>query len=570
MKKLLKDKKGITLIALVITIIVLLILAGVTIATLTGENGILTQAGNAKNSTEMASEKEYIQLAYAKAQVESKTNHTDILKGEIQQELDLSIGENKTVVTSCGDGFDILVVDKNYYYTIEKDGSLTGPEDVIEIEYAGDITKNKQYNGDTLETAYQISCIEDLVAFTNMSKTNNFANKYIVLTRNLNFASIYSYNDYTTTEFGNLNNDDTDGNILYTEMSTGTGFIPIRNFKGTFNGQGYTLKNIYVNYSSSDGIALFKLSTNAVIENLNLTGNITGNDYVGGICCIGIYSGTVYQVKNCKNYATITGNSYVGGIANMAAGIIENCVNYGTIIGNNKVGGISGANGNINYCRNYGVIKANAEYCGGITGVLNVGYINNSINYGNITGQNNTGGIAGYLANHGIVELSCNKGEVSGNVCVGGISGFCWRASYIRNSFNTGLVSGSSQVGGILGHIEKEWGASNISFNCYSVGTINATDNVGEVIGKATSNALNNWCKYMYYSKTELNKGIGNLADVEEIVEGIEESYLKSDNMIELLNKNSESSEEEVIWVKDTNNINNGYPILTWQINQYK
>ncbi len=43
-----KENKGITLIALVITIIVLLILAGVTIATLIGENGILTQASNSR------------------------------------------------------------------------------------------------------------------------------------------------------------------------------------------------------------------------------------------------------------------------------------------------------------------------------------------------------------------------------------------------------------------------------------------------------------------------------------------------------------------------------------------
>ena len=53
-KQKLKEGKGITLIALVITIIVLLILAGVTIATLTGDNGILTQAGNAKEQTEKA------------------------------------------------------------------------------------------------------------------------------------------------------------------------------------------------------------------------------------------------------------------------------------------------------------------------------------------------------------------------------------------------------------------------------------------------------------------------------------------------------------------------------------
>ena len=56
-------KKGITLIALVITIIVLLILAGVAIATLTGENGILTKAEQAKNSTAEEQAKEKLQLA---------------------------------------------------------------------------------------------------------------------------------------------------------------------------------------------------------------------------------------------------------------------------------------------------------------------------------------------------------------------------------------------------------------------------------------------------------------------------------------------------------------------------
>ena len=52
------SEKGITLIALVITIIVLLILAGVSIAMLTGDNGILTQAQRTKNATEIAAENE--------------------------------------------------------------------------------------------------------------------------------------------------------------------------------------------------------------------------------------------------------------------------------------------------------------------------------------------------------------------------------------------------------------------------------------------------------------------------------------------------------------------------------
>ena len=52
---------GITLIALVITIIVLLILAGISISMLTGENGLLNKASDAKIATEIADIKEQIQ-----------------------------------------------------------------------------------------------------------------------------------------------------------------------------------------------------------------------------------------------------------------------------------------------------------------------------------------------------------------------------------------------------------------------------------------------------------------------------------------------------------------------------
>lgn len=57
-----RNQKGITLIALVITIIVLLILAGVSIAMLTGQNGILTRATDAKNDTARAEVVERINM----------------------------------------------------------------------------------------------------------------------------------------------------------------------------------------------------------------------------------------------------------------------------------------------------------------------------------------------------------------------------------------------------------------------------------------------------------------------------------------------------------------------------
>ena len=89
MKKVIINKKeaqkGITLIALVITIIVLLILAGVSIAMLTGQKGILTQANNAKNETELASAKEKVELAVIGAI--SQTRDGTLKVGNLRTEL---------------------------------------------------------------------------------------------------------------------------------------------------------------------------------------------------------------------------------------------------------------------------------------------------------------------------------------------------------------------------------------------------------------------------------------------------------------------------------------------------
>ena len=68
----LKNNKGITLIALVITIIVLLILAGVSIAMLTGENGILNQATTAVSDTEVGAAEEALKLTIAQIIAENE------------------------------------------------------------------------------------------------------------------------------------------------------------------------------------------------------------------------------------------------------------------------------------------------------------------------------------------------------------------------------------------------------------------------------------------------------------------------------------------------------------------
>ena len=86
MKGKLKQVKGITLIALVITIIVLLILAGVSIAMLTGNNGILTQANNAKVEQSHGAVREGIALAYNEYQIEINTaSNTKLASAETVQ-----------------------------------------------------------------------------------------------------------------------------------------------------------------------------------------------------------------------------------------------------------------------------------------------------------------------------------------------------------------------------------------------------------------------------------------------------------------------------------------------------
>ena len=124
------SNKGITLIALVITIIVLLILAGVSIAMLTGENGVLTKATEAKEQTEVAQEKEEIQMAYAA----SKANKVDqvaddVTASELQGEL-TKLNSLGTVDDS--DGLKVSYPNGHVYTIDQETGKITGTEEVEE------------------------------------------------------------------------------------------------------------------------------------------------------------------------------------------------------------------------------------------------------------------------------------------------------------------------------------------------------------------------------------------------------------------------------------------------------
>ena len=111
-----KETKGITLIALVITIIVLLILAGVSIAMLTGENGILNQANKAKTETEYKGAEEKVKLAIMGARADD---------GQMTvEELTREIGYQGGTLT--GDAFPVEVTVDGHTFTVENSGKIIG------------------------------------------------------------------------------------------------------------------------------------------------------------------------------------------------------------------------------------------------------------------------------------------------------------------------------------------------------------------------------------------------------------------------------------------------------------
>ena len=109
---------GITLISLVVTIIILLILAGISIGMLSGDNGILGQAGNAKTQTDIAREKEIIDLAVVYAMGKSK--YGDIDETSFTNELE----KNNATVTKSGSKYKVTFT-SGRQYTVDQDGNLT-------------------------------------------------------------------------------------------------------------------------------------------------------------------------------------------------------------------------------------------------------------------------------------------------------------------------------------------------------------------------------------------------------------------------------------------------------------
>ena len=166
LRKIETNSKGITLVALVISIIVLLILATVTIQTLTGNNGLLTKSETAVQSNKDSQELEKIQLAVLSAQMKNKNLSEEILNTELQE----TFNNDKTVIESPS--YYIYKTDKSY--RIYKDGKVEEgnllPDEFKQVEYI-ESTGTQYIDTGLLSKNYSDICCEIKGNYTKITSS---------------------------------------------------------------------------------------------------------------------------------------------------------------------------------------------------------------------------------------------------------------------------------------------------------------------------------------------------------------------------------------------------------------
>lgn len=459
--------------------------------------------GEAKVQTEIDGEKEMLETSIVQAM--GKNKYGDVTQKELEEKLNSNAGEGKTEVIADDDNLIVKFIESNRYYEIDNAGNINDfllYEDNTPGEIAGSGTETEPY---------RIESIEDLLEWSK-----NYSKYYghIELERSLNFNSIFSYNDYTTTKYGDLNEDGTINNLLI-ELTdkNGIGFKPIGSFSGTFDGHKHEIQNIYIN--KSGGVGLFdNLLSDSLVENIGITGEIVSNNSTaGGIanCC-----GSNVKFLECYSSCTINANNYAGGIVGSSG------VNQKTYFIN---------------CYNKGNITSENSYAGGIVAYNHgsaVSYILNCYNEGNINGKDYAGGIQGRMC--GYIFNSYNTGNITSSKC-GGITGHN-SGGKLENVYNVGAIKNTSDV---LGAGISSW----------IYGSINL-DSAYYLNNVKIAQALNGW-EWTYNS-------VGRGASTKQ--------YMQSQEFVNALNEYVDNYKDEddlgitlSRWIYNKN----GYPILSWQ-----
>lgn len=255
----------------------------------------------------------------------------------------------------------------------------------------------------------------------------------------------------------------------------GKNWLPFE-FKGTLDGKGYSISNLYIN-RIDDSQGLFSTCSgtvsNLTVRNVNI--NAPQSSHVGTL------SGTGGTFNNCKvvlgEASSITGNNYVGGIAGSEAQLtgcsVESMSENPVVRGNSNVGGLVGqTSSDIESCV-VNAIVVGAEQVGGIVGYAGkTSYgggrhsINSSSFQGRVEGESHVGGIIGQSIGGFLNGCKVDAEVVARESCAGGLIGYnCDYNAKVVGCYTHGFVNAKTDCGGLVGDI---YGYSEICYLCFS------------------------------------------------------------------------------------------------------
>ena len=193
-------------------------------------------------------------------------------------------------------------------------------------------------------------------------------------------------------------------------------------FQGTFDGGGHQITNLKIGKREYGG--LFGNVWGATIQNCNVTGEVNGYNYSGGI--VG-YANDNTHILNCSFQGNVEGNGQDRGgiVGSTSIGCdVSGCFVTGTVTGGNCVGGIAGNGvGTIKNCYALADVTAAGDSAGGIAGYAYNLSIENCYYSGKVSSNGNAGGIAGIARNSGIQNCVSLAERVTGVWQVNRIAG---------------------------------------------------------------------------------------------------------------------------------------------------
>jgi hypothetical protein len=245
----------------------------------------------------------------------------------------------------------------------------------------------------------------------------------------------------------------------YTELAgstanAGQGWQPIgvwpNPFTGSFDGQGFEIRDLFIDRESEDNVGLFSfVNTGGIIEGVAVTdADVNGELYVGSL--VGHNRGSV---SNCYSTGNVAGNTHVGGLVGECGGTVSNTYSAAIASGSFEVGGLIGQNhGTVS--KSYSTGSAiGSSYVGGLVGWNNDGTVSNSYSSARVDGESLAGGLVGH--NRGSVSNCYSTGNVTGLEDVGGLVGRIYMGT-VSNSFWDIETSGQAASDGGTGKTTAE------------------------------------------------------------------------------------------------------------------